>query len=268
MKRKHRFVIILTLLACVVSSQTLAENKPKWMFNTLKDSYKIAKGKTLTFNHLNGDVRIKTADTDHIQVTAIAQFHEEDPRKPRIEFNPNTSAQGKNNQKLSVHFDYLEIAAQEEWKKRRIDVGILVPKHLNLIINSNNGIIEVKNIEASSNLKSNKGSISYKGTGNLTAYSERGEIIAKFTQTKKSHQVDLSSLTGNIHLILLDEANAMISTETRGPITTDFTLKIDRKKNSPFKKGVSKIGKGYSKIILNSHSGAIRMQSLTISEKK
>jgi len=259
--------ILMVLLTLILTCKAIAEDSSSWTFNTLKDSYKVSKGDIFIFNHFKGDVRIKTADTEHVQVTAIAQFHEKDPRKPNIKFTSKIF-DSSNKHDLSIDFDYLEIAEQQAWSKRRIDVGILVPKDLNLMINTGDGIIEVKNIEASSNLKSIKGEIYYKGIGDLIAYSERGKVTAQFKKTKKSHQVDLSSLTGDIQLILLEGANAQISTETRGPITTDFTVKINREKNSPFKKGMTKIGKGYSKIFLKSHSGGIRLQGLTISEKK
>ena len=263
----HNKYIIIFLVNLILAVEVIADDSTKWMFNTLNDSYKVTKGDTLKFNHHNGDVRIKTADTDHIQVTAIAQLHADDPRKPSIKFISKKS-DSNNKHELSIHFDYLDLAEQEAWSKRRIDVGILIPKDLNLIINTSDGIIDAKNIDTSSSFKSIKGKINYKGTGDLLAYSERGKVTAQFSKTKKSHQVDLSTLTGDIQLILLEGANAHITTETRGPITTDFSVEINREKKSPFKKGMTKIGKGYSKITLKSHSGGIRIQGLTISEKE
>lgn len=264
--------IILVLLLCLCATSVVAEeeskpDKSQWLFNTLKDSFVVTDGDVLQFNHNIGDVRINTADTDRIQITAIAQYHANDPRVPKINFITKKSEGSLKEHQLTVDFLHLEIMEHQNWSKRRIDVGIIVPKGLKLQIKTSKGMIETKHIEALYDLKSNSGQIIYEGSGNLKAHSERGTVFVKLKKTTAAHSVELSTLTGDIRCVMREGANANVNLKTRGPITTDYSIKIDRKIGSPLKKGHLQIGHSGSNISLDSHSGGIRIQVINVHEK-
>ena len=76
----------------------------------------------------------------------------------------------------------------------------------------------------------------------------------------------LSTLTGDIWCILLEGAGADVTLETRGPVTTDYSVEIDRQPGSPLKRGRIRVGDGGSAISLKSHSGGVRLQGLIVPE--
>jgi len=265
-----RFVTLL-LMATMSSLSSYAQDtpgveEPEWLLNTMKDALTVAAGDTLIFHHSHGDVRIETADTDRIQVTAIAQYRADDPRLPELVFDSVTMADGTSQHRLGVDFINLDIAEDDAWNNHRIDVGILVPVGLLLDIVTGDGLIEAKNIEVHSSLNSNRGDIEIKGTGSVIAHTKRGNILAHLRQTGATHSVNLSTLTGDIRTLFLEGANARVKVTTRGPITTDYSIKMDREAGSPLKQGQVQIGESGSDVVLTSHSGGIRLQGLIVHE--
>lgn len=257
---------VLPFMSAMAQSDSIPQ-EPEWLLNTLKEALVVADGDVLSLRHTLGDVRIKTAETDRIQVTAIAQYNKDDPRVPSIRFTKLAEDSVTSTHQLVIDFAFLEIAEQDAWDGRRIDVGLLVPKGLQLQIETEDGLIEAKDIEAKSDFKSVRGDVIYEGINDLKAYSKRGSIRAHLHKTGKPHIVELATLTGDVRCILLEGANADVELSTRGPITTDYTMEVDRKAGSPLKLGRVRVGEHGSKVRLESHSGGIRLQGLIVPEK-
>ncbi len=239
----------------------------QWLLNTLKDTQIVGQGDVLNFKHYFGDVRVKAEDTDRIQITAIAQYHKDDPRVPKIRIDTSSQKKSTKQHKLSIEFPYYELVEKAGWENRRIDVGIVVPQGMLVNVETKKGLIEVKQAEAAYELTSISGEIIYEGTGDVTAHSERGNIFFKSVKTAKNHQISLSTLTGDIRLVLREGANAAIDLITRGPMTSDYSTKIVRKTGSPLKHGSIQVGGSGSDIELKSHSGGIRVQVINTEEK-
>jgi len=279
MRRSKWGAVALTFgLACPVAAQESAGqvavgpespsgeatevDSSAWLINSLSDSFTVAEGATLRFAHTWGDVRVEAGETDRIHVTALAQYHRDDPRVPSIRVSDGDAAG-----RLVVEFAHLEIAEDEAWAKRRIDVGLLVPLGLEIDIETDRGVIEVKKLEAPGRLASDRGDIVYDGTGSVSARTERGSLRALLRQTGEGRSADLSTLTGDIWCILLEGAQADVTLETRGTVTTDYSVELDREAGSPLKKGRIRIGEGGAAITLTSHSGGVRLQSLIVPEE-
>ncbi len=268
---KWLYIMALLFTAPFLQTASAEENiavdeQAKWLFNTLKDSLVVQPGDTLSIRHVHGDVRVEADDTDRIQVTALAQYHPDDPRAPTIRFASNPASDDNNGHELNIDFAYLEVAEQQTWAKRRIDVGILVPKSMGLNIETVNGLIELKKIEADAELKSVRGDVNYRGKGNLAAYTERGDILTRLYDTYDKHQVELSTLTGKIQSVFLEQANATITLSTRGTISTDYSIGIERESGSVLKKGKVQIGDKGSSINIESNNGDIKLEGLNIPE--
>lgn len=250
-------------------SQATPSVQSDWLLHTIKESFAVDDNDKLVFRHLTGDVRIETGDTDEIQITAIAQYHKDDPRKPSVRFTGGHADDGSPaSHQLQIDFAHLEVADNKAWAKRRIDVGILLPAGLLLDIETADGLLDAEDIQAPVEFKSLGGDIAYKGTGSITAYSKSGDIRARIMKTADPEQViDLSTLTGGIRTIFLEGASAQVNIATRGQITTDFSIEIDRKAGSALKNGKVMIGNGESKVRLESNNGSIRVQGLIVPEK-
>ena len=262
---KQVMTLLLWTMGTFHVSVAMAEEssvQTQWLINTLKDSFPVAHGDTLVFEHAVGDVRIKTADTDHIEITAMAQYHKDDPRKPNIQLITPPNSESEKTQRLSVDFSHLEITENNSWSKRRIDVGIIVPKNLPLKVHTQAGLIEAKDIEARTEFKSLSGNITYNGSGDSQATSERGALFYKLYNKAASQSVDLTTLTGDIHIVLLEGTPFKADIQTRGPITSDYSIQINHDAGSPLKHGRIKTKKSGSDFTLNSHSGGVRVQMI------
>ncbi len=253
--------VLLLPLSPMVASEPDPTPESAWVLTTLKDSLAVTDGDTLSLRHAWGDVRLETAETDRIQVTAVAQHHSDDPRLPAIRFAAPAPGSARGHRVL-VDFAGLEVAEKAAWTKRRIDVGILIPVGIAVEIETTQGLIEAKDVRQQATLTSTNGEITYQGTGDLVAHSQRGAIRAILKRTDNEHRVTLSSLTSDITCTILEGANAQVEVTTRGPITTDFTIEIERQTGSPLKSGRARIGAGGSSVRLESHSGTIRLQGL------
>lgn len=251
----------------VPSGQTSADEgaaeieSSDWLLNSLSESFEVAEGVTLRVEHPWGDVRVEAGTSDRLHVTALAQYHRDDPRAPSIRLS-----EGDSGPELVVEFAFGEIAEDPAWPKRRIDLGLLVPPGVAIDVRTDRGLIEVKKIEARSRLVSDRGDIVYDGTGSIDARSERGAVRALLRRTGGGRSAEISTLTGDIRCILLEGATADVTLETRGPVTTDYSLEIDRERGSPLKKGRIRLGEGGTPITLTSHSGGVRLQSLIAPE--
>lgn len=257
-------VLISALLLLILSNSVSAVDN-NWLLHTLKHSVNAAKGDTLTLNHTFGDIRVKTADTDKIQLTAMAQYHKEDARIPEIVVETIPS-DNSTNHIFSVRFKDIKINTDASWPQRRIDIGILVPKNIKLNISANNGFIEARNIQSDAELKTVDHEINYAGSGELMATSQNGNITARIENTSAKHTIKISTVTGNIRCILLDGSNTRIHSQTHAFIATDFTTHIERLPHSTLKKSYTKTGTGNTKINLKSQNGSIRLQSLMVPE--
>ncbi|MEM8964350.1 MAG: hypothetical protein AAGD38_22885 [Acidobacteriota bacterium] len=233
----------------------------EWLLTSLSEAVDAEAMPTLRLDHPWGDVRVEATDTDRIHVTAIAQSHRDDPRKPSIRWVPG---------EVMVGFAELELVEDEAWAPRRIDIGLLVPQDLEIEIVTRAGAIEAKKATAPLRVSSTEGDIVYNGSGPISAHSERGAVRAMLRRTGADLDVELSTLTGDVWCILLEGARAQIALETRGPVTTDFSVEIERATGSPLKHGTIQLGEAgsatTSSIILKSYSGGIRVQNLIVPE--
>lgn len=232
-----------------------------WLLETIQDAFEVAEGDVLHFRHDWGDVRIEAAETDRIHVTAIAQHHRDDPRAPMIRLVP-----GEKEHQLVVEFAHLAIAENEAWPKRRIDVGLTVPEGLELDVETSDGLIELDRARTMARLVSDRGDISYKGIASVFAHSERGKVVAMLYETGAGRRADLSTLTGDIRCILLEGARANVTLETRGTVTTDYSVEIEREPGSPLKRGRIRLGNDGTTIVLESQNGGIRLQAIIVPE--
>ncbi|MGE0641816.1 MAG: hypothetical protein AB7G12_07015 [Thermoanaerobaculia bacterium] len=237
------------------------EESSSWILHSLSDSFAVPVGGTLRVEHLLGDVRVEAEETDRVHVTAIAQHHRDDPRAPAIRVTEKDS-----DRILTVEFAATEGGSDPSWARRRIDVGLLVPRGLDLEIRTDRGRIEVKKSESRSRLTSDRGDIVYEGSGSVTAHSERGSLRALLSRTGEGRKAELSSLTGDLWCTLLEGAHAEVTLETRGTVTTDYSVEIARQAGSPLKKGRIRLGEEGTRIRLQSHSGGIRVQSVIVPE--
>lgn len=242
------------------AEEALPSAEPEWLLVSLKDRFELAEG-TLRVRHPWGEVRVEASDTDRVHVTAVAQHHRDDPRKPAVRF-----AGGEDGGDLFVAFAEMDLPEEEEWANRRIDVGLLVPKGVAVEIETDGDRVEVEKFERPARVLTRGGDLVYEGEGDLVADTERGSQRVLLSRTRDGRSVRLSSLTGDLWVMLLEGARANGEVETRGPITTDFSIEIEREVGAALKHGRFSVGDGGTKLELTSYSGGIRLQAVIVPE--
>lgn len=232
----------------------------EWLLVSLKDSFELTEG-TLRVRHPWGEVRVEASDTDRVHVTAVAQHHREDPRNPGVRF-----AAADDGGDLFVAFAEMDLPEEEAWAPRRIDLGLFVPKGLAVEIETDGDKVEVEKFERPARVVTHGGDLVYEGEGDLVAETERGSQRVLLQRTGDGRTVRLSSLTGDLWVILLEGARASGTVETRGPITTDYSMEIERDPGAALKVGHFAVGEGGTELELESYSGGIRLQALIVPE--
>ena len=236
----------------------------EWRIEHEQSSHPIGATVELRIVNVWGEVNLRAGEGDQVLVSTASQRHLDDPRAPEVHVEelPDLLT-------IEVRFDdRLEVLEKTEWGQRRIDIGVSVPKGLNISIRTRKGDIEVRDLVGRADLETASGSITFKGPGGLQVRSDTGSILAQFRRSDWSKPVLIETSTGDIRAELLEGASATAEIKTRGSITTDFSIAIERLPGSNLKRGVATIGAGGQTMQLTSHSGAIRLEAVIVPEKK
>ena len=76
----------------------------------------------------------------------------------------------------------------------------------------------------------------------------------------------ISTLTGSVLLQVLPRTDAEVRLETRGEISTDYSIEIERAPGEEAKKARAVLGAGGQVILVSSESGAVRLLEGPIDE--
>ena len=254
----------LTLLG-VGSSSALAESDlSDWRIEQDRSSYPVGADGEVRIVNLRGGVNLRAGDGDQVVISTVSQRHLDDPREPGVHFEdlPNGVS-------VEVRFDDgANIDEKTEWRNRRIDIGVSVPEGVAVSIRTRDGDIEVQDLAGRADLETTIGDITFKCSGGLQARSDSGSVFAQFRRSDWSEPVSIKTSTGEIRAELLEGAKATATIETRGSITTDFTVAINRNPGSRLKRGVATIGAGGQELHLTSYNGQIRLLAVIVPEEK
>lgn len=235
-----------------------------WSIET-RDEVFATKGVTvLEVDQALGDVQIKGVDVDEVTVTMTAQRHRDDPRRPVIR---------RDGEGLALVVAFVEggpagdAPYAEAWSRRRIDIGIQMPKGLDLVVRTGEGRIEVKGVEGTVELSTESGNVLAEiEAGTFQASSQLGEIRAKVMSTRSDDPISLRSTNGGVWVQLLEGASAIVEVESSRVISTDYSMEIDREAGRRHKKGRATIGEGRRKISLSTVNGQARVSNVIVHE--
>jgi hypothetical protein len=209
-----------------------------------------------------GDVRLRVGEGDRIKVSAMTQRHRDDPRELEVYIEEIPSGL-----RFETRFgDPLESSEQPEWSRRRVDLGVSIPDGISATIRTSGGDIEVLDSRVAANLEAETGDITFRGRGDLVAKSRSGAVWAQFLRADWRAPVEIETVTGAIRVELLEGASARAQVETRGPITTDYSMTIERETGGLLKRGEARIGRDGEPLRLESHSGSIRLVAVIVPE--
>ncbi len=214
---------------------------------------KIAPGKKLVVRNDHGDIRARFGGHEgKVEVAAVLQQLSGGRPPLAVEMREREDA-------LLITTGYPGGEAPAAGARDRADLVVFVPEGTPLEAQTGAGAIEIKGVRGDATARSATGDISLRAAGRLEARSERGAITA-FPDPVERRPQRLETLTGDITVTLRDSADASVTAETSGEISTDFSLKLERHpEREPDKRATVKIGRGRALLRLASKRGRIRI---------
>ena len=256
--------LLLAGLAAVPSFGTEIPKLEDWTIESSSETFATGGVAVLEVDQALGDVRIKGVEVDEVTVTMTAQRHRDDPRRPTIR---------RDGEGLSLAVAFVETGPagdapeDETWSRRRIDIGVQMPKGLDLVVRTGSGRIEVEGVEGTVELSTETGDVFAEiERGGFQASSQQGAIRAKVMSTRSDQPVVMRSVNGSLWVQLLEGASAQVRVESSNLIATDYTMEIDRESGRRFKRGRATVGEGRRMITLSTVNGQARVSNVIVEE--
>jgi hypothetical protein len=255
---KHLALSIFVLLTPTLTAS--AQRVPDdWRVERDTLSGTVSEGIAVAVENSFGDVRVRGLPSNDYEVLVVAQRHADDPRRAQVVAEERDGT-------LHIEVQYPDeppAEIPEAWRKRRVDLTVLVPAAATLELETRLGTIQAKGLEGDVEATSHTGNVQIVTAGRIRARSDHGKVQAEFRGTGWQRQPVLETLTGDIRVLLPRGARLQALVETRGEITTDYTIRIDRVAGSLLKRGEALIGGGGPELVLKSERGAVKLLEST-----
>ena len=258
--------IAFLVLACALPVAAGEPSLDDWQITRQEWTGKLGPESSVAIVNPHGDLRVRAGDAGEVSSLAVIQRHRDDPRQAAV-----ATEEGEDGMRLEVR--YPEAAAgepleiPEAWRKRRVDLTVFVPKEASVSARTRTGLLELKGLAGDVEAESDRGDLRLRTAGSVRARTVYGEIFAQLRRTDGPGVSRLETLTGDIRVELPRGGRADVTLETRGEITTDYSIEIHRREGSQLKEGRATIGEAGLQLQLKSHSGAIGLIESTVPEQ-
>jgi DUF4097 and DUF4098 domain-containing protein YvlB len=211
--------------------------------------------------NINGGVKIRVWDRAAVQVDAIKKAY----RRERLEEAKIEVTATEEN--ISIKTEYPNESMNFRSDERRYDnpatveYSITVPRKAILqSIELINGPVDIEGVEGSVKASSINGPVTVRGlTGEARLSTINGPLQAVFTQLDESKAISLSSVNGDVTLIIPSDANAQVRASTvHGMISNDFGIQVKHGEYVGHNLD-GQIGSGGAKFKLQNVNGGIRI---------
>ncbi len=272
------------IAACALAVQAAASEPSieDWNISRHEWTGEAAEGTGVAIVNLHGDLRVRKGTGGELYLLAVIQRHNDDPRRAEV---ATEAAAGET--RLEVRYPKVpdtetgevspgEAASRvgvrqdipEAWKKRRVDLTVFVPAGARVTARTSTGLVELKGLTGDVEATSDSGDLRIRTAGGVLARTQHGDVLAQFRRTDWSGNSEIETLTGNIRVELPHGGRADVHIETRGEITTDYSIEIRRRDGSLLKLGTAKIGEDGGRLVLKSNRGAIRLIESLVPEQE
>ena len=164
-------------------------------------------------NHL-GDVRARNAKGSELNVISIVQRF----KKSQTDAKTLINTEGKE-VVITTAYPSAVKGATEEGLQGRIDLSLLVPYGADLIIETKDGVIEVKKVQRRIEARSESGRIRISTGRRLSAHSDSGKVGITLGSPTKVENAKVSSVTGDIQVDFSNSPMPSLMAQTKGKIT-------------------------------------------------
>lgn len=256
----RRFSACLIFAFLVAAPPATSQDVGKdWLIEPLEWTKKVEGLERVSIVNRFGSVRIGgTSGTlaESAEIYAMVQHHVDDSRRPEI---VSTYDQGALVLEVAYPGDAEVASPPDAWRKRRIDITVYVSAAARLRAETLHGSLQVKGFAGPLVAVSESGDLEIKTTGPVTATSKYGKIDAYFTGETLAHPLELETVTGAILLTLPWQAQPRALIETRGEISSDYSIAIEWALGSTLKRGTVAADLDGEPVALRSNRGNIRL---------
>ncbi len=238
--------------------------EPAWSLVHRTWSRSTADVERLRIENRWGDIRLRGGEGDRVELAAAVQQIEGDGAR----FEVRNELRG-GELLVWVEFEGGDAVASEgeEADRRRIDVAVALPVQLALNALATGGLVELTDLSSPVTVTTTSGPIVFVGTAPLEAISESGAVRAQFRgSASQDSGSTITTVRGSIDVELLADGAATFEVTTRGSITTDYSIEIERDPKGTAKRGVARVGEGGATIRIDSRRGDVRLRALVAPE--
>lgn len=207
-----------------------------------------------------GDVNVRMGPTatTMAQISAVHQRQDQDPFQLIVGARPEGDA-------LLIEVRLEADAARTQPGgdpaaarnlKRRSDVTVFIPAGMALEVVAA-GKISTRKLSCDVDLTSHGGEVQVDTSGRPRVKAKNGRVWGVLRGSAWSEPATIETVSGDIELFFLPEADVAVEASSMGLITTDFSLSIDRKPGSRHKTGRAQLGAGKARLTIRSEVGQI-----------
>ena len=262
MKAPTPFALSASLiLACALGAHAATEPEvgKNWLLEPSEWSQPVERLERVKIVNHFGAVRVGGTQGDLAGIAELhgmAQRHTDDPRVPEV---TKSFEDGLLHIQVGYPGDADVPRPPDAWRKRRIDITVYVAATSHLEIETLHGKVIVKGFEGPLDVASESGDVEIKTKGPVTALSKYGSIDTHFSGAALAHPLELETVTGAIHLSLPWQARPRALIETRGEISSDYSIGIAWLADSILKRGEVGSDEGSDQLVLRSNRGNVRL---------
>ena len=226
-------------------------------------TYPLSANGRVSLDNLNGNVKITAWDRSEVQVDAVKRANNRE-RLADATIEVNASADAV---RIRTRYQHTNQTFTDDEKGRyhnpaSVDYTVTVPRQARLeSIELVNGSLDINGVEGDVKASSINGRLIAAGlAGEARLTTVNGQLEATFSRLDESKPISLTSVNGNVTLVIPSNANAIVRADTvHGNISNDFGLKVNHGDYVGHELH-GQIGTGGPRIKLGNVNGGIRIR--------
>ena len=249
-------ILVSWLAPVAVQGQEVGKD---WKLEPMEWSVPVEELETITVTNRFGAIRIGGTVGELagiVELHGMVQRHVDDPRQPEV---VREIGDGTFDIEVTYPGDAEVAESPDAWRKRRIDITVYVDKTAKLHVETVHGAVVIKGYAGPIDAVSESGKIQIKTEGLVDAISKYGEVETIFTGASLPPSFELETVTGPIHLSLPWHLSPRALLETRGEISSDYSVDIEWLPGSTLKRGAVDTVPTADPVVLRSNQGNIRL---------
>ena len=263
-------LLLLSLAVTAHAAETNADapgattkKDPEFTIHTQRQNVRLPPNKTLRIiNHL-GDVRARRAKASDLNIISIVQRF----KKDQTDAKTQVDTEGK---EVVITTSYPSATQAGNGSKRqgRIDLSLLIPHGSNLIVETLDGMIEIKGVHRRIEAKSETGRIRVSTGRRLKAHTDHGTQGITLGSPTSRESAEISTLTGAIQVDFAGDPMPSLRAQTRGQIVGKYIDSEPALMEGSTDTYVLEAGKKPFNLRIESQDGNILMRALERPRKR